>query len=90
MREGRYPGKPLESVHRLWTAVRHAAQLDDVRLHDIRHSVASVAGGHGYSLFPQPTDEIARGFKAQESHFVSVLQQVGSQRGTTHDMAASY
>jgi integrase len=48
---GRYKGKPLESVHRLWTAVRHAAQFDDVRLHDIRHSVASVAGGHGYSLF---------------------------------------
>ena len=48
---GRDPEKPLESVHRLWTAVRHAAELDDVRLHDLRHSVASFAGGHGYSLF---------------------------------------
>lgn len=48
---GRKEKQPLESVHRLWTAVRHAAELDDVRLHDLRHSVASVAGGHGYSLF---------------------------------------
>ncbi len=48
---GRDPKEPLESVHRLWTAVRHAAELDDVRLHDLRHSVASFAGGHGYSLF---------------------------------------
>lgn len=48
---GRDPKQPLESVHRVWTAVRHAAGLDDVRLHDLRHSVASFAGGHGYSLF---------------------------------------
>lgn len=48
---GRDPSQPLESVHRLWTAVRHAAELDNVRLHDLRHSVASFAGGHGYSLF---------------------------------------
>lgn len=48
---GRDPERPLESVHRLWTAVRHAAELSGVRLHDLRHSVASVAGAHGYSLF---------------------------------------
>jgi integrase len=48
---GKDPSKPLESVHRLWTAVRHAAGLDDVRLHDLRHTVASKAGGMGVSLF---------------------------------------
>jgi integrase len=48
---GRDPKKPLESVSGLWTAVRHAAGLDDVRLHDLRHSIASFAGSHGYSLF---------------------------------------
>ncbi|MDO8500373.1 MAG: tyrosine-type recombinase/integrase [Gemmatimonadaceae bacterium] len=48
---GRDPQKPLESVHRLWTAVRSEARLEGVRLHDLRHSVASFAGGQGYSLF---------------------------------------
>lgn len=48
---GRDPRKPLREMQRVWHAVRHAAQLEDVRLHDLRHSVASFAGGHGYSLF---------------------------------------
>jgi integrase len=48
---GRTPTRPLREIRRLWYAVRHAANLPDVRLHDLRHSVASFAGGHGYSLF---------------------------------------
>jgi integrase len=47
---GRDPKRPLRELQRLWYATRHAAKLTDVRLHDLRHSVASVAGGHGYSL----------------------------------------
>jgi integrase len=48
---GRDPMKPLEGVRRLWHAVRFEAGLEGVRLHDLRHSVASFAGGRGYSLF---------------------------------------
>lgn len=48
---GRDPSKPLEGVRRLWHAVRYEAGLEGVRLHDLRHSVASFAGGRGYSLF---------------------------------------
>ena len=48
---GRVSGKPLQEIQRLWYAVRHHADLDGVRLHDLRHSVASVAGARGYSLF---------------------------------------
>lgn len=48
---GRDPQHPLEGVRRLWHAARSEAQLEDVRLHDIRHSVASIAGGRGYSLY---------------------------------------
>jgi len=33
-----------------WTVIRSAAGLDDVRLHDLRHSFASVAIAHGVSL----------------------------------------
>ena len=48
---GRDPMKPLREIQRLWYAARAHAGLDDVRLHDLRHSVASFAGGRGYSLF---------------------------------------
>jgi integrase len=48
---GRIDGKPLREIQRLWYAVRHSAELDGVRLHDLRHSVASVAATQGYSLF---------------------------------------
>jgi integrase len=45
-------GHPVRDIKRVWGAVRHAAGLDDVRLHDLRHTVASfsVAGGHSLYL----------------------------------------
>lgn len=48
---GREPTQPLRELQRLWYAARSEAGLEDVRLHDLRHSVASFAGGRGYSLF---------------------------------------
>jgi integrase len=48
---GREPTQPLREMQRLWCAARSKAELEDVRLHDLRHSVASFAGGRGYSLF---------------------------------------
>ena len=39
------------ATQRLWYAVRFEANLDDVRLHDLRHSVASFVGGAGCSTF---------------------------------------
>ena len=48
---GKISGKPLQEIQRLWYAVRHAAGLHDVRLHDLRHSVASTAAAQGHSLY---------------------------------------
>ena len=48
---GKISGKPLQEIQRIWYAVRHAAGLDDVRLHDLRHSVASTAAAQGHSLY---------------------------------------
>lgn len=48
---GSQPGKPLRELKRVWLAARHAAGLDDVRLHDLRHSFASFAVGSGLSLY---------------------------------------
>jgi len=43
-------GQPFQGLKRLWSAVRHAADLNDVRLHDLRHATASVAVSAGMSL----------------------------------------
>ncbi len=43
-------GHPLVDVKRTWQAVRGQAGLDGVRLHDLRHTVASVLVSHGESL----------------------------------------
>lgn len=47
---GRDSSRPLVEINRVWYAVRHAAKLDDVRLHDLRHSFASVIASSGGSL----------------------------------------
>ncbi len=47
---GREKGKPLTEISRVWYAVRAAAELEDVRLHDLRHSFASVSASSGGSL----------------------------------------
>lgn len=45
-------GQPLtlSGLEQVWQDVRKAAALDDVRLHDLRHSFASVAAAGGASL----------------------------------------
>ena len=47
---GAKPGRHVGSVTRFWAAVRHAAGLDGVRIHDLRHSFASVPASGGDSL----------------------------------------
>lgn len=47
---GARPGQHLKEIKRVWYAVRHAAGLDEVRLHDLRHSFASVPASSGESL----------------------------------------
>jgi integrase len=48
---GAREGRPLREIKRVWTAARHAAGLSGVRLHDLRHTVASFSMGSGHSLF---------------------------------------
>lgn len=45
------PAQPLREIKRVWCAVRYAADLMDCRLHDLRHTVASMAVGTGHSLY---------------------------------------
>ena len=47
---GRKPGGRLRNVDELWWRIRTRAGLDDVRIHDLRHSFASRALALGESL----------------------------------------
>ena len=43
-------GACLVNLQKPWRRIRHMAGLDDVRIHDLRHSFASVAAAQGLSL----------------------------------------
>jgi integrase len=47
---GIQPGKPLSDLQPFWRRVRARAGLKDVRLHDLRHTFASVAVASGQGL----------------------------------------
>jgi integrase len=47
---GGKPGAALVNLKDPWGAIREAAGLDDVRIHDLRHSFASVGVSGGLSL----------------------------------------
>lgn len=44
-------GRHLVGLQKVWERVREAADLPDARLHDLRHSFASMAIAGGFSLF---------------------------------------
>jgi len=47
---GSKEGHCLVNISKVWRAVRKSAELEDVRLHDLRHSFASVGAAGGDSL----------------------------------------
>ena len=47
---GAKPDEPYKNLGRAWIDIRGNAGLQDVRLHDLRHSFASLAAGRGVSL----------------------------------------
>lgn len=47
---GTNPTKPRSDLNRPWRAVRAAAQLESVRIHDLRHTNAAVAAALGIPL----------------------------------------
>lgn len=47
---GAKPGEAYKNLTRAWGTARAYAGLQDVRLHDLRHSYASLAAGRGVSL----------------------------------------
>ncbi len=47
---GRLSGKPLRDLHRAWKAICKEAKIEDLRMHDLRHSYASFLVSAGLSL----------------------------------------
>jgi Phage integrase family/Arm DNA-binding domain len=47
---GHKPGVAVTNIHAPWHRIRTLAELEDVRIHDLRHSFASVAAASGASL----------------------------------------
>lgn len=47
---GRQPGGYLTDLQKPWRRVRKAAKIEDVRIHDLRHSFAANAASQGLSL----------------------------------------
>jgi integrase len=42
--------EPLRNINNAWMRIRKAAKIEDVRLHDLRHSYASILASAGVSL----------------------------------------
>jgi integrase len=47
---GKVPDQPLVNLAKPWDRIREVAKLEDVRLHDLRHTHGSSAAGAGLSL----------------------------------------
>jgi integrase len=47
---GRRPGSPLVNLAKPWQRICEKAKLENARVHDLRHSFASVAAGSGQTL----------------------------------------
>lgn len=47
---GKRPGKPLQELKGAWTKISKEAGITDVRVHDLRHTYASILASSGFSL----------------------------------------
>jgi integrase len=54
-------GRPIGSIQKVWETARRRAKFHDLRVHDLRHTVASLALQQGVSLSivgKMPVDQI--------------------------------
>ncbi|CUH49807.1 site-specific integrase [Ruegeria atlantica] len=47
---GKKPDSPLVNLSKPWKVICEAAELTDIRIHDLRHTAASIAVGQGVAL----------------------------------------
>ncbi len=49
--EGHTPGKPMPDLYNYWKKLRQGLGLEDVRIHDLRHTFASILVNSGHTLY---------------------------------------
>jgi integrase len=97
---GAKAGEPYKNLGRAWIKARGLVGLDDVRLHDLRHSYASLAAGRGVSLqmigkllghkVPATTQRyahLARDAAAAVNDELGAVMAAAIERGTTQPAA---
>ncbi|MEE4236884.1 MAG: site-specific integrase, partial [Anderseniella sp.] len=47
---GDVPGQPVQEIRRFWIRIQKEAKIEDVRIHDLRHTFASLLVSGGASL----------------------------------------
>ena len=48
---GRNPEKPISDIYRFWKGVRNELGLENIRIHDLRHTFASYVVASGHTLY---------------------------------------
>lgn len=89
---GRVEGEPLKEIKRFWADICVKAQLEDFRIHDLRHTYASILASAGLSLpvigallgHTQP-NTTARYSHLYDDPLREATQRVGSLFSTLHN-----
>lgn len=83
---GRGPDAPHQDMQPFWQKVRREAGLDDVRLHDLRHSFASfaLAGGTSLAVIGKLMGHKNQSTTARYAHLADDVVRVGAAKTADH------
>ncbi|WP_454020417.1 tyrosine-type recombinase/integrase [Azospirillum sp. Marseille-Q6669] len=83
---GRRPDAPHQDMQPFWQKVRHEAGLDDVRIHDLRHSFASfaLAGGTSLAVIGKLMGHRNQSTTARYAHLADDVVRVGATKTADH------
>ncbi len=79
---GMKPGAPLSNINQHWVRVRARAGLEDVRIHDLRHSYASraLALGESLTMIGKLLGHVKVGTTARYAHLARDTEKVSAAR----------
>ena len=72
---GDVPGQPVKEIRRFWINMQKEARLPEVRIHDLRHTFASLLVSGGASLEMIGEDSIRKPFMTFRVQLLSVKPQ---------------